>query len=50
MAFPRAAGYTNLTQGNFTPEIYSQKDLMKFRRVSVVEDITKTNQLLNADR
>jgi hypothetical protein len=43
MAFPRAAGYTNLPQGNFTPEIFSQKVLMKFRRVSVVEDITNTD-------
>jgi hypothetical protein len=43
MAFPSAGGYTNLPNGNFTPEIFSQKVLKFFRRASVVEDITNTD-------
>jgi hypothetical protein len=43
MAFDRAAGYTNLVNGNFTPQIFSQKVLKFFRRASVVEDITNTD-------
>ena len=43
MAFSNAAGYSNLSQGNFVPEIYSQKVLKFFRRSSVVEDITNTD-------
>ena len=43
MAFSNAAGYSNLQQGNFVPEIYSQKVLKFFRRSSVVEDITNTD-------
>jgi hypothetical protein len=43
MAFGVASGYTNLPNGNFTPEIFSQKVLKFFRRASVVEDITNTD-------
>src|SRR5210317_1538508 len=43
MAFNSATGYGNLSQGNFVPEIYSQKVLKFFRRSSVVEDITNTD-------
>jgi len=43
MAFPVSGGYTNLPNGNFTPEIFSQKVLKFFRRASVVEDITNTD-------
>ena len=43
MAFPVDSGYTNLPNGNFTPEIFSQKVLKFFRRASVVEDITNTD-------
>jgi hypothetical protein len=43
MAFSSASGYTNLPNGNFTPEIFSQKVLKFFRRASVVEDITNTD-------
>jgi len=43
MAFPKAAGYTNLNQGNFSPTIFSQKVLKFFRRESVVEDITNSD-------
>jgi len=43
MAFGSASGYTNLPNGNFTPEIFSQKVLKFFRRASVVEDITNTD-------
>ena len=43
MAFPKATGYTNLPNGNFTPEIFSQKVLKFFRRASVAEDITNTD-------
>ena len=43
MAFPSAAGYTNLPNGNFSPVIYSRKVQKAFRRSSVVEDITNTD-------
>ena len=43
MAFTSASGYSNLPNGNFTPEIFSQKVLKFFRRASVVEDITNTD-------
>ena len=42
MAFGSAGGYNNL-QGNFTPQIFSQKVQKFFRRASVVEDITNTD-------
>lgn len=40
MAFPAAAGYGNLPNGVFSPTIFSQKALLAFRKVSVVEAIT----------
>ena len=43
MAFGSATGYNNLSQGNFTPQIFSQKVQKFFRRASVVEDITNTD-------
>ena len=43
MAFNSASGYNNLPSGNFSPEIFSQKDLKFFRRASVAEDITNTD-------
>jgi len=43
MAFTNASGYNNLAQGNFTPQIFSQKVQKFFRRASVVEDITNTD-------
>jgi hypothetical protein len=43
MAFPTASGYGNLSLGNFSPVVYSQKVLMTFRKASVVEDITNTD-------
>jgi hypothetical protein len=43
MAFPSAAGWGNLQQGNFSPVIYSQKVLKIFRKASVSEDITNTD-------
>ena len=43
MAFDTAAGYANLTSGNFAPSIFSQKVLKFFRRASVAEDITNTD-------
>lgn len=42
-AVSTAAGYSNLPNGNFQAEIYSQKVLKFFRRASVVEDITNTD-------
>lgn len=43
MAFQVAAGWQNLSQGNFSPAIFSQKVQKFFRRESVVEDITNTD-------
>ena len=43
MAFGTVGGYSNLPQGNFTPEIFSQKVLKFFRKASVAEDITNTD-------
>lgn len=43
MAFQVAAGWTNLPNGNFVPEIWSQKVQKFFRRASVVEAITNTD-------
>lgn len=43
MAFPSAAGWGNLQQGNFSPVIYSQKVLKIFRKASVAEDVTNTD-------
>ena len=43
MAFPSAAGYGNLPNGNFSPVIYSKQVQLAFRKSSVVEDITNNN-------
>lgn len=43
MAFPRAAGYNNLPNGNFSPVIYSKKAQLAFRKSSVVQDITNSD-------
>jgi hypothetical protein len=43
MAFPKAAGYGNLPNGNFSPVIYSRKVQKAFRNSSVVEDVTNTD-------
>ena len=43
MAFPRAAGYNNLPNGNFSPVIYSKQVQLAFRKSSVVEDITNND-------
>ena len=42
-AVSTAAGYSNLPNGYFQAEIYSQKVLKFFRRASVIEDITNTD-------
>jgi hypothetical protein len=43
MAFPSAANHGNLSQGNFSPVIYSKKVQKAFRKSSVVEDVTNTD-------
>lgn len=43
MAFPAAAGYGNLPNGNFSPVIYSKKAQLAFRRSSVIQAITNTD-------
>lgn len=43
MAFPRASGYNNLPNGNFSPEIFSKKAQVAFRKKSVCEAITNNN-------
>lgn len=43
MTFPAAAGYNNLPQGNFTPEIYSKKAQIAFRKTAVIQAITNTD-------
>ena len=43
MAFTNSAGHSNLSQGNFTPVIYSQKVQKFFRRESVVEAVTNND-------
>jgi len=42
MAFQTAAGYGNLPQGNFTPEIYSRRAQIAFRTKSVCQSICNT--------
>ena len=39
MAFPKATGYQNLPNGNFSPVIYSQQVQLAFRKSSVVEGL-----------
>jgi len=43
MAFPSAAGYGNLPNGNFSPVIYSKQVQLAFRKASTVEDITNND-------
>lgn len=43
MAFPKAAGYGNLPNGNFSPVIYSQKVQKAFRKSSIAEAITNSD-------
>ena len=43
MAFPTAAGYGNLPNGNFSPVIYSKQVQLAFRRSSVAEAITNSD-------
>lgn len=43
MAFPAAAGYTNLPNGVFSPVIYSKKVQKAFRKSSVCEAVTNTD-------
>ena len=43
MAFPAAGGYTQFSNGAFSPTIFSKKAQKAFRKSSVVEDITNTD-------
>lgn len=43
MAFPKASGYNNLPNGNFSPTIFSKKAQMAFRKSAVAEDITNSS-------
>ena len=43
MAFPRAVGYGNLPNGNFSPVIYSKQVQLAFRKSSTVEAITNSD-------
>jgi P22 coat protein - gene protein 5 len=43
MAFPSAAGHSNLPNGVFSPVIYSKKAQLAFRRSSVAQAITNTD-------
>ena len=43
MAFPSASGYGNLSQGNFSPVLYSKKVQVAFRKTSVAQAITNTD-------
>ena len=43
MAFPSAAGYSNLPNGNFSAVIYSKQVQLAFRKASTVEDITNND-------
>ena len=43
MAFPSAAGYGNLPNGNFSPVIYSKQVQLAFRKSSVIEAITNND-------
>lgn len=43
MAFPSAAGYGNLPNGNWSPEIFSKTAQLMFRKKSVIEDITNSS-------
>jgi len=43
MAFPKATGYNNLPNGNFSPVIYSKQVQLAFRKSSTVEAITNSD-------
>ncbi len=43
MAFPSAAGYGNLPQGNWSPEIFSKKAQIAYRNTAVIPAITNTD-------
>lgn len=43
MAFAKASGYTNLNNGNFSPEIFSKKAQLAFRKSAVVNAITNSD-------
>ncbi len=43
MAFPKAVGYNNLPNGNFSPVIYSKQVQLAFRKASTVEAITNSD-------
>ena len=43
MAFPKATGYGNLPNGNFSPVIYSKQVQLAFRKSSTVEAITNSD-------
>ena len=43
MAFPSAAGYGNLPNGNFSAVIYSKQVQLAFRKASTIEDITNSD-------
>lgn len=43
MAFAKASGYTNLNNGNFSPEIFSKKAQIAFRKSAVVNAITNND-------
>lgn len=45
MAFPTAAGYGNLPNGNFSPVIYSQKAQLAFRKKTTVGQITNSEYM-----
>tara|TARA_R110000744_G_C19356060_1_gene560876 strand:+ start:285 stop:1355 length:1071 start_codon:yes stop_codon:yes gene_type:complete len=43
MAFPSAAGHSNLPNGNFSPVIYSKQVQLAFRKTSIIEAITNND-------
>lgn len=43
MAFPSAPGHNNLPNGNFSPQIFSKKAQLAFRKSTVVGDITNSD-------
>ena len=45
MAFASASGYGNLSQGNWSPIIYSKKVQLAFRKSSVAQAITNNDYI-----
>lgn len=43
MAFAKASGYTNLNNGNFSPEIFSKQAQLAFRKSAIVNAITNND-------